>query len=68
MSSNLTSKRDKAKTIAAVLASINAYIEEERSLETSQKPSRPSIQMKIWPILGREEIMRMRSMLQRRLV
>ena len=68
MSIELKPKKDRAKTIAAILAAINSYIEEERALELEGKPKKPSVQIKIWPILGREEMMRMRAMWQRRLV
>ena len=68
MSIELEPKKDRARTIAAILAAINSYIEAERALEIEGKSKRPSVQVKIWPMLGREEMMRMRSMWQRRLV
>lgn len=70
MSAESKIKKDRKKTIAAILAGVNAFIteEEERSLAITEKFKKPAPQMKIWPILGREEMMRMRTIWQRRIV
>lgn len=59
----------KQKVVAAVMAGIAAYIDEqEKAVAPVPLRRRDAAPTKLWPILGREEIMRMRTMWQRRLV
>jgi hypothetical protein len=54
--------------MAAVMAGVTAYIEEQdRAIEPPSRRRREAVAAKLWPILGREEIMRMRTMWQRRM-
>jgi len=59
-------EKDRSKVLAAVMAAVNAYLEEE-SARMSERLQRPVPVVNIWPILGREEIMRMRTLWQRRI-
>ena len=55
--------------IAAVMAGVAAYIEEqERAAELLPRRRKEAVVTSLWPIFGRQEIMRMRTMWQRRLV
>jgi hypothetical protein len=55
--------------VAAVMAGVAAYIEEqERAADSLPRRRREAAVPSLWPIFGREEIMRMRTMWQRRLV
>ncbi|MDY7019313.1 MAG: hypothetical protein SU899_04500 [Chloroflexota bacterium] len=56
-------------TIAAITAAITAYIEEEgMALKVAAIQRRQSIVSSPWHTSGREEIMRMRMLWQRRIV
>ncbi len=59
-------EKDRSKVLAAVMAAVNACLEEESAL-MSERLQRPVPVVNIWPILGREEIMRMRTLWQRRI-
>ena len=64
-----TTVEHREKVIAAILAGVNAFMQDEKQVgETATGRHRPSLDTKIWPILGREEMMRMRTMWQRRMV
>jgi len=59
----------KRKVVAAIMAGIAAYVDEqEKAVVLVSQQRRDAAPAKLWPILGREEIMRMRTMWQRRLV
>jgi hypothetical protein len=61
--------RQKEKVVAAIIAGIAACIDEEETARGAMTPRRrPALAANLWPVLGREEIMRMRTMWQRRMV
>ena len=62
--------KDKGKITAAIMAAVNAYIEEEAiACEAAYVPRRaPAPAISLWHVLGREEMMRMRQLWQRRIV
>jgi hypothetical protein len=55
-------------TIAAITAAVAAYIEEEKALKPAMLQRRPVTVSSLWHASGREEIMRMRMLWQRRIV
>ncbi len=55
------------KKISAIIAAVNAYMEEEAgTAKTSRMPPTPVISL--WRASGRQEIMQMRALWQRRIV
>jgi hypothetical protein len=69
MSIALSPEKDRKKLIAAIIAGVSACIEEEeRAREAVTPQRRAAMVVALWPILGREEIMRMRTLWQRRMV
>jgi len=61
--------RDKKETIAAITAAVAAYIEEEEKALRPAIPQRRVVTVSSsWSSSGREEIMRMRMLWQRRIV
>jgi hypothetical protein len=61
--------KNKGKIAAAIMAAINAYMEEEKALEMVAMPQqRPAPVISLWHVSGREEMMRMRQLWQRRIV
>ena len=63
-----TLKKNREKVIAAIIAGVSACIEEEeRSREAKMTRSRPAGAVSLWSVFGREEIMRMRNLWQRRM-
>jgi hypothetical protein len=62
--------KDRGKITAAIMAAVNAYIEEEgMARETIAVPQRrPVPAISLWHVSGREEMMRMRQLWQRRIV
>jgi hypothetical protein len=70
MESNPSSDKDRKKTMAAVMVAVNAFIEEEERaremIALSQR--RPALAVNMWHVSGREEMMRMRQLWQRRIV
>jgi len=58
----------KEGTIAAITAAVAAYIEEEKALRPAMLQQRPATVSSLWHASGREEIMRMRMLWQRRIV
>jgi len=54
------------KKVAAVMAAVNAYIEQE-SIVTAPA-QRPTSAVSMWQVSGRQEIMQMSSLWQRRIV
>jgi len=60
--------KSKKGTIAAI-AAVSAYMEEEeKALRLAMPQQRPVAVSSLWHISGREEIMRMRMLWQRRIV
>jgi len=55
------------KKISAITAAVNAYLEEE-SLSAMAPPRIPVPTVSLWRASGRQEIMQMRSLWQRRIV
>jgi len=62
--------KDGGKTTAAIMAAVNAYLEEEASaaVATAIPIRKPAIVTSLWHVSGREEMMRMRNLWQRRIV
>jgi len=61
-------QKDRAKIVAAIMGGVAAFMEEERASRESAREKRPAPVLNLWSISGREEMMRMRSMWQRRMV
>ena len=60
---------DKKRVMAAIAAAIVAYIEEEeKALRPAMLELRPVPVLSLWHASGREEVMRMRTLWQRRIV
>jgi len=62
--------KDRGIISAAIMAAVNAYMEEEdmaRELMTIPQ-RRPAPAISLWHVSGREEMMRMRQLWQRRIV
>jgi len=63
-------EKDRGKITAAIMTAVNAYIEEDEKaremIALSQR--RPALAVNMWHVSGREEIMRMRQLWQRRIV
>jgi hypothetical protein len=60
--------KGKKGTVAAI-AAVAAYMEEEeKARRLAMPPRRPVVVSNLWHISGREEIMRMRMLWQRRIV
>ena len=55
------------KKIAAAMAAVNAYLEQE-AIITSTAPQQPVPTVTMWQLSGRQEIMQMSSLWQRRIV
>ncbi len=53
------------KKVAAAMAAVNAYIEQEAFTTPTQKPTSA---VSMWQASGRQEIMQMSSLWQRRIV
>lgn len=63
--------KDRGKTTAAIMAAVNAYLEQEEASAALVKgiPIRkPALAISLWHVSGREEMMRMRNLWQRRIV
>jgi len=62
--------KDNGKITAAIMAAVNAYMEEEETaraiMAIPQRQPFPAISL--WHVSGREEMMRMRQLWQRRIV
>ena len=57
------------KGMVAAIAAVAAYMEEEEKAQRRAMPQqRPVVVSSLWHISGREEIMRMRTLWQRRIV
>jgi hypothetical protein len=62
--------QDRGKITAAIMAAVNSYMEEEemaREMIAMPQP-RPVPAISLWHVSGREEMMRMRQLWQRRIV
>jgi hypothetical protein len=63
-----SSQKDREKVIAAIIAGVSACIEEEeKASELVMTQRRPAMAVSLWTVFGREEIMRMRNLWQRRI-
>ena len=60
--------KDERGLMAAITAAIDAYIEQEAALLEEIPLVRPQMATSLWGSSGREEIMRMRGLWQRRIV
>jgi hypothetical protein len=62
------SERDQQKVVAAIVAGVSAYLDEEAGArESSAQRARPAPLFNLWSLAGRQEIMRMRTLWQRRI-
>jgi len=69
MNITLSPEKDREKIVAAIIAGVSACIEEEEGTRGAIMPQRrPAMAVNLWPVLGREEMMRMRTLWQRRIV
>lgn len=69
MNITLSPEKDRKKVVAAIIAGVSACIEEEEETREVIMPRRrPAMAVNLWPVLGREEMMRMRTLWQRRIV
>jgi hypothetical protein len=61
--------KDRGKIAAAIMSAVNAYMEEEQmARELVAIPQRgPLPAISLWHVSGREEMMRMRQLWQRRI-
>jgi hypothetical protein len=61
--------KDRVKIAAAIMSAVNAYMEEEEmARELVAIPQRrPLSAISLWHVSGREEMMRMRQLWQRRI-
>ncbi len=60
--------KNRRGTIAAITAAVAAYLEEEeKALAPALAQPRPAMGPNLWAICGREEMMRMRTLWQRRI-
>lgn len=55
------------KKLSAIIAAVNAYLDEEASAVVTT-PQRPMAGINVWQLYGRQEIMQMRSLWQRRII
>jgi hypothetical protein len=68
MTMNSASEGDRQQVVAAIVAGVSAYLEEEAKLrEQTARPSRPASSLNLWALAGRQEMMRMRTLWQRRM-
>ena len=56
------------KKLAATIAAVTAYMDEEARARVPVAPPRVMLRFNSWGASGREEIMRMRTLWQRRIV
>ena len=69
MSVNLHSEKDRKKVAAAIMAAVDAYMGEEQAAREAVVPQRRAVPvLSLWHVSGREEMMRMRTLWQRRIV
>jgi len=61
--------KDRGKIAAAIMSAVNAYMEEEEMARdlVAIPQRRPLSAISLWHISGREEMMRMRQLWQRRI-
>jgi hypothetical protein len=62
--------KDRGKITAAIMAAVNTYMEEEAMAQglMAVLQRRPVPMISLWHVSGREEMMRMRQLWQRRIV
>ena len=62
------SEKDQQKVVAAIVAGVSAYLDEEaRARESAARRTRQAPLLNLWSLAGRQEIMRMRTLWQRRM-
>jgi len=61
-------ERDRDKTVAAIMAGVSAYLEEEQAVRRRAVEVKPVAGASLWALSGRQEMMRMRTLWQRRIV
>jgi len=62
------SERDQQKVVAAIVAGVSAYLDEEAGTrEPAARRPRQAPSLNLWSLAGRQEIMRMRTLWQRRM-
>jgi len=66
--SSLEQLEDKKRVMAAIIAAIAAYVEDEKAVRPALVERSPAPVLSFWRASGREEIMRMRTLWQRRIV
>ena len=63
-----TSQGDRGKLVAAIVAGVSAYLSEEATgREAPARPATPRPVLNLWSLSGRQEVMRMRTLWQRRM-
>jgi len=69
MNITLSPEKDREKVVAAIIAGVAACIEEVEAAPRAMIPQRRlAMPLNLWSVSGREEIMRMRTFWQRRMV
>ena len=65
----MTALEDKRGVMAAIMAAVNAYLEEEETARLAVAPeARPLAPISLWRVFGRREAMRPRPVWRRRMV
>ena len=60
---------DRQKIIAAIIAGVSTYLEEEAGSKAGRLERQvPAVTLNLWSIAGRQEMMSMRALWQRRIV
>lgn len=54
--------------ISAIIAAVDAYLQEEEALAAAMAVGRPMLTANLWKASGRQEMMRMQTLWQRRIV
>lgn len=69
MKINPHSGEDRKNAMAAIMAAITDYIEEEEKARlVAASPRKTTLVLSLWRVSGREEVMRMRTLWQLRIV
>lgn len=67
-SSVVMALEDKREVMAAIMAAVNAYLEEEERARLVVAEARPHAPISLWRVFGRREAMRPRAAWRRRMV
>jgi hypothetical protein len=68
MSAELRTEEEGKRVVAAIIAGVTACLQEEEFARAALAARRrPAPAVNLWPVMGREEMMRMRAMWQRRM-